>query len=227
MKREILLSLALTIGGSLMAAEADSKAELTSAAKKLDDAANYSWKSTVEFGNFTGTTDGKTEKNGLLSLSMAFGDNTTEAVRKADKWAVKTPDHDWQTLSELEAAAEPGQQQFLVRRLKNFKTPAAEAAELPDKIKEIKKDGDTYSGELTEAGAKELLKFGRSEPKDAKGSVKLWTKSGALQKYELKLQGTMNFNGEDRPADRTTTVEFKDVGTTKLEAPEAARKKVS
>ena len=72
-----------------------------------------------------------------------------------------------------------------------------------------------------------MLKFGRSEPKDAKGSVKLWTKSGALQKYELKLQGTMNFNGEDRPADRTTTVEFKDVGTTKLEAPEAARKKVS
>jgi hypothetical protein len=37
----------------------------------------------------------------------------------------------------------------------------------------------------------------------------------------------MNLNGEDRDVDRTTTVEFKDVGTTKLEVPEAAKKKLS
>jgi hypothetical protein len=84
-----------------------------------------------------------------------------------------------------------------------------------------------------EAGAKELLTFcGRRggnapEPKNAKGSVKFWVKDGLLAKYELKLQGTMNFNGEDRDIDRTTTVEFKDVGTTKVDVPEAAKKKLS
>jgi hypothetical protein len=37
----------------------------------------------------------------------------------------------------------------------------------------------------------------------------------------------MNFNGEDRDIDRTTTIEFKDAGTTKIEVPEAAQKKMS
>jgi hypothetical protein len=233
-KREILVSLAITLCSSLAAAEAGSKTELTSAAKKVEEAGNYSWKTMSEFGNFNGTTEGKAEKDGPLWFSMTFGDNTTEAVRKAGKWVVKTADHDWQTLAELEAAAgtEPGPQQFLVRRLQNYKSPAVEATELVDKINEVKKDGDSYSGELTEAGAKELLAFGRRranapEPKNAKGSVKLWTKSNTLTKYELKLHGTMNFNGEDRDVDRTTTVEFKELGTTKIEIPEGAKKKLS
>jgi hypothetical protein len=37
----------------------------------------------------------------------------------------------------------------------------------------------------------------------------------------------MTFNGEDRDIDRTTTTEFKDIGTTKIEVPEAAKKKLS
>jgi hypothetical protein len=217
--------------GSLLAADSSSKEEVKATAKKLVEAGNYTWKTTVEFGNFTGTTDGKTDKGGVVWLSMAFGDNTTEAVRKGEKWAVKTPDHEWQSLSDLEkeAGSDPGPQQFLIRRLQNFKTPAAEAAELPDKAAELTKDGDAYSGKLTDAGAKELLAFGRraAEPKNAKGSVKLWTKAGGLSKYEVKLQGTMQFNGEDRDIDRTSTTEFKDVGTTKIEIPEAASKKLS
>ena len=101
-KREILVSLAITLCSSLAAAEAGSKTELTSAAKKVEEAVNYSWKTMTEFGNFNGTTEGKAEKDGPLWFSMTFGDNTTEAVRKAGKWAVKTSDHDWQTLAELE-----------------------------------------------------------------------------------------------------------------------------
>lgn len=233
MKPKVLCCVLLGVATSLIAEEAGTKDEIAGAAKKVQES-NYSWKMVVEFGNFTGTTEGKTDKDGGVWLSMAFGDNTTEAMSKAGKWVVKTPDHDWQTLSELEAAAgtEPGPQQFLVRRLQSFKTPAADVIDLASKIKEVKKQGDSYAGDLTEAGAKELLAFGRRranapEPKNAKGSVKIWTKAGALSKFEVKLQGTVNFNGEDRDVDRTTTVEIKDVGATKLEAPEAARKKLS
>lgn len=218
--------------GSLLAAETGSKEDVTAAAKKLGDKGNYSWKSTMEAGNFNGSTDGKTDKDGMVSLSMTFGDNTTEAYVQGSKGAVKAADRDWESLSELANSTEPGPGRFLVRRLQNFKAPAAEAADLAAKAKELKKEGDVYSSDLTEAGAKELMTFGgrrggnAPEPKNAKGSVKFWTKDGVLSKYELKVQGTVNFNGEDRDIDRTTTTEVKDVGTTKIEVPEAAKKKM-
>lgn len=217
---------------SLIAAEPGAKEDVTAAAKKLGDKGNYSWKSTMEAGNFNGSTDGKTDKDGLVSLSMTFGDNTTEAFVQGSKGAVKSPDAGWESLADLAANTDAGPRRFLVRRLQTFKTPAAEAADLVEKIKELKKDGEAYSGDLTEAGAKDLLSFGgrrgpnAPEPKNAKGSVKFWTKDGALSKYEVKVQGTINFNNEDRDMDRTTTVEIKDVGTTKIDVPEAAKKKM-
>jgi len=234
MRSRILLTSLLVLSGSVLAQDSDPKADITAAAKKLSQAANYSWKSTVEFGNFTGETEGKSEKEGPISLSMTFGDNTTLAFLKGDKGAVKTQDEDWQSLEELAKAAgeDPGPRQFLVRRLRSFKTPAQECAEVVTKTKDLKKDGDAYAADLTEAGAKDLLSFGgrrggnAPEPKNAKGSVKFWTKDGQLSKYQVKLQGTMNFNGDDRDIDRTSTVEIKDVGTTKLDIPEAARKKM-
>jgi hypothetical protein len=36
----------------------------------------------------------------------------------------------------------------------------------------------------------------------------------------------MQFNGNDFPNDRTTTVELKDIGTTKIEVSEEAKKKL-
>jgi hypothetical protein len=234
MKRNLCLAILLAAATSLLGAESNPKDEISDAAKKLTEADNYSWKSTIEFGNFTGTTDGKTDKDGLVFLSMTFGDNTTEAFLKSGKGAVKTQDQDWQSLAEIEAAAgtEPGPRRFLVRRLQAFKSPAEEVKDLAGKTKELKKEGDVYSGDLTEDGAKELLSLGRrganaSGPKNAKGSVKIWLKSGALSKFVLNVQGTVNFNGEDRDVDRTTTTEIKDLGTTKIELPEAAKKKLS
>jgi len=235
MKPAILITLSALSASCLLAAEANPKDDVTNAAKKLGDQKNYSWKSTVEFGNFTGSTDGKVIKDGPVALSMTFADSTTEAFLKGDKGAVKVPDSDWQSVEELAAAAgtEPGPRQFLVRRLKNFKAPADEVTEVIGKTKELKKDGDAYTAELTEAGAKDLLSFGgrrggnAPEPKNAKGSVKFWIKDGMLSKYQTKVEGTVNFNGDDRDIDRTTTVEIKDPGTTKIEIPEAAQKKMS
>ena len=234
MKSKILISILTMAAGSLLAADSSPKDQVTSAAKKLAEGDNYSWKSTMEFGNFTGTTEGKTDKEGLIALSISFGDNTTEAFLKGGKGAVKRPDQDWQSLADL--AADSGSDrghQFLVRRLQNLAAPAAEVADLLSKAKDLKQEGDAYSGQLTEEGAKELLMAGRRrgddapEPKNAKASVRFWTKDGLLTKYELKQQGTISFGGNERDIDGTTTVEIKDVGKTKLEVPEAAKKKLS
>jgi hypothetical protein len=236
MKRTTVFGLVtFAAAAALLAAESSPKEAITGTAAKLAQQGNYSWNTTTEFGNFTGTSKGKTQKDGLVGFTMTFGENTTEAFLKDGKAAVKTGDQDWQSLAELasKAGSAPGPGQFLLRRLQNYKAPAAEAGDLAGKTKELKKDGEAYASDLTEAGAKELLTFGgrrggnAPEPKNAKGSVKFWVKDGLLSKYELKLQGTVTFNGEDRDMDRTTTVEIKDVGTTKVEVPEAAKAKLS
>jgi hypothetical protein len=240
MKKSMLIGSLVLMAGSLLAADSD---DVKAAARKLADQSNYSWKTTVvvpEGGGGNrfrpGPTEGRTEKDGYTFLSMTFGDNTSEAVLKGDKGAAKM-EGEWQSLSELAGDGQPGPGTFMARRLRNYKTPAAEAEDLAGKTKDLKKDGDMYSGELTEDGAKSLLTFGGRrqgtggqgppEPKNAKGSVKFWLKDGQLAKCEYKVSGTINFGGEDRDIERTTTIEIKDVGKTKIEVPEDAKKKLS
>jgi hypothetical protein len=120
--------------------------------------------------------------------------------------------------------------------LQNYRTPAAEAEDLASKTGELKLSDGVYSGNLTEAGAKQLLTFrGRGggggggngpEVSDAKGSAKFWVKDGVLSKYQYNVKGTVSFNGNDRDVDRTTTVEIKEVGSTKVSVPDEAAKKL-
>ena len=233
MKKTALL-VTVIAGLSLSAADSNPKDEITAAAKKLGESDNYSWRTTVvvpEDAPFKpGPTEGKTEKDGYTWLSITFGDNETKAVLKGDKGAVKGTDGDWQTLSEM--ANEQGPMRFLAMRLQTFKAPAAQVQQLVSFAKELKKDGDTYSGGLTEEGAKTMLSFrpraGGDAPavSNAKGSVKFWLKDGLLTKYEFNLKGTMNFNGNDLDQDRTSTVIIKDVGATKVSVPDEAKKKL-
>jgi hypothetical protein len=249
MKSTILIASLLLASPALFGADASAKDDVINAAQKLAAAPNYSWKSTVEIaggggGNRMrpGPTEGRTQKDGLTQLTMTRGENTTEAFLNGQQGAIKTADG-WKSLAEVTAdagngggggggQANPGR--FLGRMLQTYKLPAAEAEDLAGKTKELTKTADTFSGDLTEAGAKELLSRGPRRPgadapatSNAKGTVKFWVKDGVLAKYELHVQGTVSINGNDRDVDRTTTVEIKDVGTTKVEAPEDAKKKLS
>lgn len=237
MKKNILISIIAITAGTLLAGESEA---VKAAAKKLAGQNNYSWKTTVvvpEGSRFRpGPTEGKTEKEGYTWLSMTFGDNSTEAVIKGEKGAAKM-EGEWRSLAELaDDGGQPGPGTFMARMLRSYRTPAVEAEDIASKTKELKKDGDAFSAELTEEGAKDLLRFrggrraggdGPPPAKNAKGSVKFWLKDGQLAKYEYKVSGTITFNGEDRDVDRTTTVEIKDVGNTKIEVPEEAKKKLA
>ena len=226
MKTHVLFGTMTLLAGSLIAADSGPKEDIIAAAKKLGDKPNYSWKTTVvvpESAQFKpGPTEGQTEKDGFTHLTMSFGDNTTKAVLKGDKAAVTNPEGGWQSLADLDNAEGPGR--FLGRMIRNFKVPSAQAAELATGAKELKKDGDVYSGDLTEEGAKAQFRFGTvSNPK---GSVKFWAKDGALAKFEFKVTGKVDINGNEFDVDRTTTVEVKEVGTTKVNVPEEAKKKL-
>jgi hypothetical protein len=233
MKRNIMISTLLFTAGVLAAAESD---DIKAAAKKLGEQKNYSWKTTVESSQFRpGPTEGKTEKDGFTFLSMSFQDYTIEAVVKGEKGAAKM-EGEWRSLADM-AQDSDQRAAFTARRLQNYRTPAVEAEEIAGKTKDLKKEGDAYSADLTEEGAKDLLRFrggrrggggggGGADPKNAKGSAKFWVKDGQLAKYEYKVSGTVSFGGEDRDVERTTTVEIKNVGETKIEVPEEAKKKM-
>src|SRR5207247_5534658 len=142
MKTHVLFSAMMLLAGSLIAADSTSKDDIIAASKKLGGQPNYSWKTTVvvpENAQFKpGPTEGQTEKDGFTHLTLSFGDNTTKAVLKGDKAAVTNPEGGWQSLADLDNAEGPGR--FLGRMIRNFKVPAAQAAELATASKELKKD---------------------------------------------------------------------------------------
>jgi hypothetical protein len=229
MKKSILFGAMALLAGSLFAADSSPKDDVTNAARKLGDSANYSWHTTVvvpEDSQFKpGPTDGKTEKGGLTYVKLSFGDNTAEFVKKGESAALTSPDGGWQSLTNMDSSQGPGR--FMAGMVRNFKTPDAQAAELTASAKELKKDGDVYASDLTPEGAKTLLTFrrgGNATVSNPSGSVKFWIKDGTLSKYEFKVKGTVTFNDNPIDVDRDTTVEIKDVGTTKMDAPDEAKK---
>jgi hypothetical protein len=220
-----------------MAADSGSKDEIKAAAKKLGD--NYSWKSTVEnpgggggrgFGG--GPVEGKTA-GGTTWVSFARRDSTVDAyLSGTNKGAIKTEDG-WTSLADATQDGGGGfnPAAFTARAARNLKLPAVQAAELADATSSLKKEGEAYVGDLTEQGAKDLMAFrgmGGQGPEisGAKGSAKFWVQDGKLSKYQYQVKGTINFNGEDREINRTTTIELKDIGSTKVEVPADAKSKM-
>jgi hypothetical protein len=244
----LLLTLAL-FAAPVSFAETAPGDEVKAAAKKLSEVANYSWTTTTTVPEGSrwrpGPTTGKTNKDGFSWLSSTMGDRTSESIIKGEK-SVTKGDAGWQTPEERRAARQsagggggggegrggrggPGG-----RNLENFKTPAQQAEDLVGKVKELKKDGDAITGDLTDEAVKGLLTMGGRRrdgseapaPTDAKGSVKFWLKDGALAKMETHVSGKLSFNGNEMTIDRKSTTEIKDVGTTTLDVPEDAKKKL-
>lgn len=242
MRRHIWIGSVLLLGGSVLASQGGAKDEVKAAAKKLGEKNNYSWKSNVESPDAgggagrarIGPTDGKTEKDGYTVLTMVRGDNTIEAVLKGGKGAIHGPDG-WTGLGELADGGGAGQRNpiaFMARSMQNYKVPAAQVEDLVTKVKDLKKTDDAYTGELTEEGVKDLLSFGRRggnapAPANGRGTIKIWLKDGLVAKYQISVQGTITFNNNDVNIDRTTTVEIKDIDSTKIDVPEEAKKKMS
>jgi hypothetical protein len=226
---------------------ADDKDDVKAAAKKLADAANYSWTTTIKnnaenpggagrFGS-GGPIEGKTEKDGVTWIQMKQGETSYEAAFKGDKFAMKLKDT-WMGSGDVPGGGQPGRpdpSMFMGRILKNIKPGAQGVADSIDKIQNLKSEGGgVYSGDFTPEGAKDqLAPKVEGQPAvpnmnftDAKGSIKLWIKDGMIVKIESTLQGKMTFRQQEREINRTSTTEIKDVGSTKIELPDEAKKKL-
>jgi hypothetical protein len=186
-----------------------------------------------------GPTEGKAQKDGLMYVSMPGRGGVTEGYVKGTKGAIKAGD-DGSWTSIAEATADDGGGGFNIaamtaRRVQGTKSPADAAKDLLSKTKSVAKTGDFYTAELTEDGAKSLVTGGFGgfrgggdgqgpDITGAKGSVKFWVKDGMLSKYETDVQGSIDFGGNTRDMHPVTTIEVKEVGTTKIEVPADAKK---
>jgi hypothetical protein len=241
----VAVALVLAAGAGVRAADVD---DAQAAAKKLADAANYSWSSAVTGGR--GNQDPveyKTEKDGFTTFTFTgFQGDTTDVVLKGGKGVAKMADG-WKTQAELQKAADDAggfsPEMMVLSRITSFATPAAQAKTLLEKAQNVKKTGDTFSGDVAQAAAVELMSMGRGgrggapggaaggapapTVANAKGTIKITVTDGAMSKMEIHLTGTRSRNGTDTPVDQTTTITIKDVGKTKVTAPDDAKKKLN
>lgn len=89
-----------------LAAHAAPADDLAAATKKLADAPNYSWTSTMEMANSqfpTIPTEGVTEKGGYTVITRSFNGNSMQTVRKGTEVVSQNRDGDWLTTEELRA----------------------------------------------------------------------------------------------------------------------------
>ena len=206
------------------------------ATRRLNDTPNYSWAtSTVEADGSAsklGTIQGKAEKGGVTWLSFVVSGLPVSVCKKGDKGAANAL-AGWQTFDEL--AQMGGTAAAVVRYLRSYQAPAGETAMLAGKVKELKAADGAIAGELKDDAVQELLlmgsrqREGQEPPKttDAKGAIKFWIQNGALTKVEIKVSGKITAGDKESVINRTTTVEIKDVGTTKIEVPDEAKAKLT
>ena len=236
MKQALIIGLIGLLARTLSAADSSPQDKITSATKQLGAKPNYTWTTTTKEGDGSpgrvGPIDGKADKGGLTYLSFSINGIPVEVFMNGQKGAAKALEG-WQTFDEI--AQTGGTAAAVVRYLRSYKAPSVESAILSEKVRDVKEAEGILSGELKEDAAKELLeqgarrREGQEPPKIAnpKGSVKFWVQNGALSKYEINIQGKVTAGDRESDVNRTTTVEIKDAGATKLELPVEAKQKMS
>lgn len=240
MKTTTTIAVSLLTVSLLSAAETNTNDHVKNAVTKLKQQPNYSWTTKLDLPGMPFTPapqHGKVDKDGIAIVTQEFSGNTVQAAFKAGKVAVFVDD-EWQLVSNPNSGDFGDRAAMTARWLARAGTAADEASDLLGKAQALKAGEDgVLSGDLTEKGVTDLLSFGprrgagsaASPVKNAKGSIKFWLKDGALVKFESHLHGAVPFgpDQEERDVDVTRTVEIREVGKTKVEIPEAARKKLA
>jgi hypothetical protein len=108
--------------------------------------------------------------------------------------------------------------------------PVWQLTNILDKVQNLKKSDGCYVGDLQPEDAKTMVIYGgvrgggdgvgsRSASPVSAAAVSLWVEDGALSKYSTRVTLQFTFNGSPIENTQITTVEIKDVGTTKMDAP--------
>lgn len=209
----------------------DANQDLVAAATKLTDAGNYSWRSVTNDTSGNGSTlitDGKTDKSGYTTVNLNSGDYYVRLIIKGESGAINTGDG-WKTADDLTDNRRAAR--FLSFTVRGFKSPAVLAQEAASHVKELRAEEDAFVADVTGNEAAQLLSpmanlRGGREMSNAKATVRFWVRDGVLSKYQVHATYTVSRNGNDTDIDRTTTVDFTDIGSATVEVPEDVKRKL-
>jgi len=221
--------------------------EAKDAARKLGEQSSYTWTSTTRKlvdgkdaapDKVAPISEGRIEKAGATYLILAKGTpKSVEVAIRESKVAVKTPDG-WKSLNDFAPAdpasnKKPDKLAVLAKSYERFTSPSSEVVSLVEGMKEMKGEGDgLYSGQATEDARKAYLvrtaKPGAApkELMEPKLTLRCWVKDGMLVKYEVALESKKLKKDVVTVNATVTTVELREIGSTKAELPEEARKKL-
>jgi hypothetical protein len=107
--------------------------------------------------------------------------------------------------------------------------PHEELSLIATNYTELHPEDGGVSGKLSSTGADLLfMPPGSSQrpPEGAAGTFRLWIKDGAITKYEVKLTARTAPGGRGGSYSETRTVEISGIGSTKVEVPEAAKRRL-
>jgi hypothetical protein len=209
---------------------AEPRVAVSNAIQKLAAAPNYSWRQTFDlpggnWGSLARPLDGKAQSDGLLWTSQ----DNLEKFAKGQKRAVKEPAGKWQAPEERFPA------RVIRTGLYGLVTPPAwQLTNILDKVQNLKKSDGYYVGDLQPAEATAMVIYGgvrgggvggsRNGAPVSAAAVNLWVEDGAFSKYSTKVTLHFIYNGTPIESTQITTVEIKDVGTTKLDVPDEVKK---
>jgi CubicO group peptidase (beta-lactamase class C family) len=199
----------------------DSDTEVAAALKKSAALENYAF--TVEqLSGMAGAVEAKYAKGQPLWATA----DKVECYKQGDKMVYLDAGKWQRTKSGTES--DPLRVLGAIAKVRTLRLPHEELAALEKHLRDVKKAADpedgltVYTADLTPDGAKALA----TEHKDVArgGTVKLWAGKDGVMKYtvSIRVQGKVGNAEIDGTLARTTTL--RQLGATKVEVPDAARK---
>ncbi len=234
---------------------ANPKEELAAAIDKIFNASTYAWVASTEMANApfpSAKSEGVAEKDGYTVVTRTMNGTTTQSVAKGNRLVTQNRDGDWLTPDEMRArfgggrgttsggsptTRAPGGQPSGVRVSTGFMTesmsPITRVKFLVPKLANLQLSegalvatvaGDAAQTWFSSNGASTTT-FG---PKYTAATVKFWLKENELTKYSLSYSAKITRPDDDETEVNTTMIiDFKNVGTAKIEVPAAAKQKLT
>ncbi len=228
---------------------ADEKDDAAAAAKKTSELGNYSFKgeTKTEMPAMMGGMgdaepqkfEGKHDKDAGATLRTATHDFATIGGK-----TVSCPIQKWEEVQEDDMMAGARRMMGMMSSNKPVRAPGSELGKLASKLKKVKKSaaketiGETecekYDVEFTDGAAEEMIKdlmpsvsgwLNQIPDAEMSASGKFWVNGdGVIVKYESTGKISASFNGMDLEMSATRTTTIFDIGSTKVEIPEGAKK---
>jgi hypothetical protein len=215
--------------------------ELDKAAAKAAAMENYTAKISTKLdglGKKGGTGMPATDVQVVKDAPVHFKNDQVEAYRSGETVVTKEGEA-WTVLGRPEKPAQgekPDRKLIAMQTLRTMKLPHEMFKDLGAKIKEVKREdsdgGKCFSGELTPEAAKELGSIvtgrggGNKEPAiEFTGSIKVYVNGeGSITKVEIHTEGKGTVKEKEIVVKQDKTIELSEVGSTKSDVPEEAKK---